>query len=90
MADCRIIKVRKPNRYSPHEHITHVQIIDLIYPRSMIIGYIDDGSNTFYTYDDITHKRADVFVRRIKGLDPFIQTYADNDWGDNLLSLPPC
>jgi hypothetical protein len=90
MADCRIIAIRKPDRYSDHEHITHVKIVDQIYTREFIIKCIEDKTDTFYVYDSIKKKRSDVAVRYPKDRDPYIQTHADNDWNDNLLSLPEC
>lgn len=93
MADCRITCITKPNRSSSHEHITHVgnKAADWIWPRETVIQSIENKTNTFYVLDPNNGKRADVGVRHpTDGRFPFLQTYADGDWNDNLLSLPEC
>lgn len=93
MSDCRITCIKKPDRFSSHEHITHVgnKAAGWMWPREDVIASIEAETNTFYVYDDIRRKRADVGVRYPKdGRKPYLQTYADNDWNDNLLSLPQC
>lgn len=54
---------------------------------------IDDGSvetNAFFVVDPRTRKRATVGVVRSAGKLPFLRTYADGIWTDNLLSLNQC
>ena len=92
MADCRITHIRKPNRQSTHEHITHVGNIDSgnrIWPRADVIESIKSGSNTFYVFEG--GKRSEVgVVSPDDGRSPFLRTHADGYWNDNLLSLPEC
>ena len=92
MADCRITCIVKPNRFSQHEHITHVgnpqagwQIT-----REHAITNIESRADTFYVLDPKNGKRSDVGVVREAGKVPFLRTYADGDWNNNLLSLPQC
>lgn len=94
MADSRITHVRKPNRQSTHEHITHVGSIgnasgNWILPRADVIASINNGTNTFYVSEG--GKRSEVgVVTPDDGRSPFLRTHADGYWNDNLLSLPEC
>jgi hypothetical protein len=94
MADCRITHIRKPNRQSTHEHITHVGNIgnasgNLVWPRADVILSIKNGTNTFYVLEG--GKRSEVgVVNPDDGRSPFLRTHADGYWNDNLLSLPEC
>lgn len=92
MADCRITQVRKPNRPSTHEHITHVgnvnnSTVNWVWPRADVIASINAGTNTFYVFEG--GKRSEVgVVNPNVGRSPFLRTHADGQWNDNLLSLP--
>jgi hypothetical protein len=95
MADCRITNIRKRNRMSAHEHITHVGNLvnpdpnKWIWTREMVIASIEAKTNTFYVQE--SGKRSEVGVVYPKDdRAPFIQTHADGFWNDNLLSLPEC
>ena len=94
MADCRITHIRKPNRQSTHEHITHVGNIgnatgNWVWPRADVILSIKNRTNTFYVLEG--GKRSEVgVVNPDDGRSPFLRTYADGYWNDNLLSLPEC
>ncbi len=91
MADVRITCITKPNRFSPHEHITHLgNPPSWVWPREKVIQSIESGSNTFYVLDQQSGKRADVGVVREGGKAPFLRTHADGYWNDNLLSLNEC
>jgi len=62
-----------------------------MWTREEAIASIEAKTNTFYVYDNAKAKRSDVGViypndRR----QPYLRTYADSDWNDNLLSLPQC
>lgn len=88
MADVQVTCITKPHVQSPHEHITHLGGPSWIWTREQVIQSIDDGTNTFYVLDPSTGKRANVGVVRPRdGRAPFLQTYADGDWNNNLLSL---
>lgn len=92
MADCRITCIKKSDPAGGHSHITHAgnTAVPWMWTVERIISSIDDKSNTFYVQDDRTGKRADVGVVREAGKRPYIRTYADGYWNDNLLSLNFC
>ncbi len=88
MADVKITGIRKPNRFSSHEHITHVGGAGWILTREDAIRRIDTRIDTFYVIDPQNRKRAEVaVVRNDPGKTPYLRTYADGYWNDNLLSL---
>ena len=92
MADCQITCIIKPNTSSAHEHITHVgnPASNWIWTRERVIQSIEAKENTFYVIDPVTNQRANVGVVRVAGKLPYLRTYADGDWNDNLLSLNKC
>jgi hypothetical protein len=94
MPDCEIKCITKPNPLSTHEHITHVGNPYANPPwkwrREDVIASIDARTNSFYVIDPRTGRRTDVGVMRPVGRAPYLRTYADGDWNDNLLSLPQC
>lgn len=94
MADYRIDCVNKPDRFSPHEHITNVggptpdgsgRWKDTV---PNVVRFIENKQHGFYT------KEGDAFawvgVRTSAAGRKFLQTYADRIWKDNLLALPEC
>ena len=92
MADYRIANIRKMDRMSSHEHITHVGNIrtaNWILPRENIIKLIEAKTDTFYVYENNTRSEVGV-VYPNDNRAPFLKTYADGYWNDNLLSLPEC
>ena len=92
MSDCQITCITKPNPLSPHEHITHVGNPQVPWKLAVpdVIKHIDNKIDTFFVVDPRTGKRANVGVVRANGRAPFIRTYADRVWNDNLLSLDQC
>lgn len=92
MADVRITCITKPHPNSPHEHITHVgnPSAGWKWTREQVIASIDAKENTFYVLDPYTSKRSDVGIVRPVNRHPYLRTYADGDWNDNLLSLNQC
>jgi hypothetical protein len=48
---------------------------------------IDSKTNTFYVFEKGNRSEIGV-VRPTDGRLPFLRTYADGTWSDNLLSLP--
>ena len=92
MADCQITCITKPDVQSSHEHITHVgnPRAKWVWPREQVIQSIEAGTNTFFVLDPATGKRSDVGVVRPSGRLPYLRTYADGDWNNNLLSLTRC
>jgi hypothetical protein len=91
MADIQVTCITKPNRMSAHEHITHLGGGGLKWTREEVIRLIDAKINTFHVVDPVSGKRSYVgVVRPTDGRSAYVQTYADNVWNNNLLSLPEC
>ena len=92
MADARVTCITKPHPQSPHEHITHLgnPTGNWMWPREQVIASIDAKTNTFYVLDAANGKRADIGVVRESGKVPYLRTYADGQWNNNLLSLNQC
>ena len=89
MADVQLTCIRKPNPQSAHEYITHVGSNGQVWTREQVITWIDRREHSFYTLDAYRN-RADVGVVREAGKQPYLRTYADGRWNNNLLSLPQC
>jgi hypothetical protein len=87
VADCRVTCINKANRQSIHESITHLGGNGWKLTRQQVIDRIDGHTDTFYTL--VNGKRANVGVVRHRPHD-YVQTYADGQWNNNLLSLPEC
>lgn len=91
MADCRITCIVKPHPNSPHEHITHVgNPPQWLWTREQVISSIEAGANSFFVLDGFTGKRAEVGVVRELSKAPYLRTYADGYFNDNLLALHQC
>ena len=92
MADCQVTCITKPHPQSPHEHITHLgnPSVGWKWTREQIIASIDARTNTFFVIDPRTGKRAEVGVVREPGKQPYVRTYADGVYTNNLLSLDQC
>lgn len=92
MADVQVTCITKPHANSSHEHITELgnPKVGWKWSRERIIASIEDKSNTFYVVDPYNGKRSDVGIVRPAGRPPYLRTYADGDWNDNLLSLDQC
>jgi hypothetical protein len=94
MADYRIDCVNKPDRSSPHEHITHVggpkpdgsgRWKDTV---PNVARSIEQKVHRFYTSE--AGASAWVGVRVSAAGNKYIQTQADGVWKDNLLALKEC
>lgn len=92
MKEFEVNCVNKPNRNSPHEHITHIghTVGQWRLTREAAIARIESKSEAFYTVDRATGKRAYIGVVREAGKVPYLRTYADGKWGDNLLAQSEC
>ena len=94
MADVQVRCITKPHPKSPHEHITYLgnqySNPPWKWTREQVIQSIEERTNTFYVLDPVSGKRSDVGVVREAGKAPFLRTYADGVWNNNLLSLPQC
>lgn len=91
MADVQVTCIIKPHPHSPHEHITHLgNPPSWVWTREQVITSIDAKINTFFVRDPSTGKRSDVGVVREAGKTPYLRTYADGYYNNNLLSLNQC
>lgn len=92
MADVQVTCIDKPYPQSPHEHITHLgnPAAGWKWTREQVMASIEAGANTFFVLDPYNGKRSNVgVVRPVRGT-PYLRTYADGDWNNNLLSLNQC
>src|SRR5580692_3722001 len=94
MADVIVTCVNKLDRASRHEHITHLGNPNTPqggwrWTREAVIASIQAGTNTFFTRDPSTGKRAD--VRIVQGENgSYLRSFADGIPTDNLLNLNEC
>lgn len=90
MADLQVTCINKQPRYNPFEGITHLGGPDnggWWSSCQQAIGWLQKAGNTLHTF--VNGKRANVdIVETPNG--PYLQTHADGQWNDNLLSLPEC
>ena len=91
MPDVQVTCITKSSSQGGHEHITHLgaKSGQWKWTREQVITSIEAKTNTFYVMD-ASGKRADVGVVRPTGQAPYVRTYADRVWTDNLLALPAC
>jgi hypothetical protein len=87
MADIQITCINKQPRNDSHEGITHLGGPEWRWSRQQVVDSINRRDNTFFTFID--GRRADVGVINGPG-GPYLRTYADGLWNDNLLALPEC
>ena len=92
MTEYQVTCINKADRTSRHEHITHIGNIQDNWriTRELAIAQIESKINSFYTVDRITGARAYIGVIRETGKAPYLRTYADGVWSDNLLALAEC
>lgn len=95
MAQYSVTCITKPNRESTHEYITHIggSINGTRWKitREEAIRQIETKTNSFYVTDPTNpFKRSTVGVIRPALGYPYLRTYADGDWDNNLLSLTQC
>ena len=88
MATHQIVGIRKPNRNSQHEHITHVCYGGYSWTREYVIGRIEAG-DSYYVMQGGARSEVGV-VYPADGRRPFLRTHADGYYNDNLLALPEC
>lgn len=87
MTDVQVTCINKLPRNNTHEGITHLGNGAQKWTRQQVIGFINSGAHTFYTF--VGGRRADIRVRNGPN-GPYVQTQADGVWSDNLLALPEC
>jgi hypothetical protein len=87
VSDVRVKCINKQPRNNTHEGITHLGGDSWRWTRQQVIESIRAKTNTFYTL--VRSSRADIGV--VDGPSgPYVRTYADGKWNDNLLALPEC
>lgn len=89
MSSHQITAIRKPNRDSSTEHITHVKYDNIIHTREEVISKIENHTDTFYVSVGGATARVEI-VYPGYGRIPYIKTLPDWTGKDNLLSLPDC
>jgi Protein of unknown function (DUF3892) len=96
MNEFQVTCINKRDRMSSHEHISHIGNITNPPPnrwrltREEAIRRIDAKTESFYTIDRSTGVKVYVYVVRELGKLPYLRTYADGKWNDNLLALSEC
>jgi hypothetical protein len=94
MNEYEVTCINKPDRMSSHEHITHIGNITNTdkwrMTREEGIKRIDAKTAAFYTIDRSTEKKVYIGVWREAGKQPFLRTYTDGKWNDNLLAQREC
>jgi hypothetical protein len=92
VSDYEINCINKPDRAGSVERIQYIGNSEGQWKLSLdtAVACIQRG-DTFHTLDRTTGRRVDIFiVDRKDGSKPFLQTYADGKWNDNLLAQPEC
>jgi hypothetical protein len=93
MNEFEVTCVTKPDRFNQHEHITHIgnTVANWKITRELAIQKIESKQEAFYTIDKSTEHRAYIgVVRGDGGKAPYLRTYADGKWNDNLLAQQEC
>ena len=86
----KVTCVRKPDRYSTHEHITHIGGYGWEVSRETAISQIENSNYVYYTTDTKTGDVALVHVVYETGKLPYLRTHADGQYNNNLLELAEC
>jgi hypothetical protein len=88
MADCQITCINLSHSGRSHEHITHVgNGHSWRWPVADVVESIRNKTNSFFVMD-AQGRRANVGV--VEGARPYLRTYADGVWTDNLLAQTSC
>jgi hypothetical protein len=92
MSEFEVNCITKPNRESRHEHITHIGNSNTGWQlnRETAIIRIESKQESYYTIDKQTGRKIYVGVVREAAKDPYLRTYADGKWNDNLLAQREC
>ena len=92
MPEFKVTCINKPNRFSPHEHITHIGNLENLWrmTREAAIQRIDSNQEQFYTVDRNSGRKMYIGVVREANKAPYLRTHADGKWNDNLLAQDDC
>ena len=87
MAEVQVTCINKQPRNNPHEGITHLGGKTWWWTRQQVVDSINAKSNTFFTMSN----GVKAFIGVVEGPNgPYVRTYANDKWNDNLLSLTEC
>lgn len=84
---------KSPPDSATHQHITHIGGIGggaWRLTKASAIRRIESKEEAFFTVDASTGKKVYIGVVREAGNEPYLRTYADGTWNNNLLALPLC
>lgn len=90
MADVLVTCINKQPRQNPYEGITHLGGPGgggWHWTRQQVIASINLEQDTFHTL--VNGMRANIGVV-VGPTGPYLRTYADGSWNDNLLALSEC
>ena len=89
MAKVRItcIQLAYPSR--EHEFVTHVGNSTGRWPAEQVIVWLESGSHSLFVIDSFG-RFAQLRVVREPGKAPYLRTFVDDTWTDDLLSLMEC
>jgi hypothetical protein len=93
MPEFQVTCITKPSQLSSHEQITHIGNTAGRWSltRESVIWRIDNKREAFYIVNTATGQRSYIgVVREQGGKAPYLRSYADAKWNDNLLALPDC
>jgi len=87
MADVQVTCINKQPRQNAYKGIIHLGGSGWWWTRQQVIDSINAQTNTFYTRSGT--QRSEIGV--VDGpTGPYLRTYANGQWNDNLLALPEC
>jgi hypothetical protein len=84
---------KSPPNSMDHQHITHIggfATSGWRLTKNAAIRRIESKKEAYYTVDVASAKKAYIAVVREVGSAPYLRTYADGNWNNNLLSQPAC
>ena len=92
MQEFEVNCVNVSETYPRREHVTHIGNFNTGWrmTKEVAIKRIESKQEAYYTVDKTTMKREYIGVRRDSGKEPYLRTYADGKWNNNLLALPDC
>ena len=84
--------INKSDRNNQHESITHIGNSNGSWrlPKAEVVKRIEAKTENFYTLDSGTGHRVYIGVVREVDKNPYLRTYADGKWNNNLLAQPEC
>ena len=91
MSELQVTCTNKLNGWTTHEHITHIgnNANGWRLTREDAINRIKSGREAYYTLSP-TNTKVYIHIVNTPGKVPYLQTYADGKWSDNLLALSKC